>query len=80
MPKHLNVLVSVLNTRKLTAYGQMLPVFPRFACADTLMSYSQYFLRILMDMGSLLRTRLGTILNYRRDPYVQCPGSLNKPK
>ena len=29
-------------------------------------SYSQYFLPNLMDMGSLLRTILGTILNYKR--------------
>ena len=30
------------------------------------MSYSQYFLPNLMDMGSLLGTMLGTILNYKR--------------
>ena len=29
-------------------------------------SYSQYFLPNLMDMGSLLGTILGTILNYKR--------------
>ena len=32
----------------------------------TYMSYSQYFLPNLMDMGSLLGTILGTILNYKR--------------
>ena len=42
------------------------------------MSYSQYFLPNLMDMGSLLGTILGTILNYKRDPYVHNKGSLNK--
>ena len=30
------------------------------------MSYSQYLLPNLMDMGSLLGTILGTILNYKR--------------
>ena len=30
------------------------------------MSYSQYFVPNLMDMGSLLGTLLGTILNYKR--------------
>ena len=30
------------------------------------MSYSQYFLPNLMDMGSLLGTILGTMLNYKR--------------
>ena len=30
------------------------------------MSYGQYFLPNLMDMGSLLGTILGTILNYKR--------------
>ena len=30
------------------------------------MSYSEYFLPNLMDMGSLLGTLLGTILNYKR--------------
>ena len=30
------------------------------------MSYSEYFLPHLMDMGSLLGTLLGTILNYKR--------------
>ena len=30
------------------------------------MSYSQYFLPNLMDMGSLLGTILGAILNYKR--------------
>ena len=32
------------------------------------MSYSQYFLHNLMDMGSSLRTILGTILKYKRTP------------
>ena len=36
----------------------------------SLMSYSQEYLRNLTDMGSLLGTILGTILNYARDPYV----------
>ena len=31
-----------------------------------------------MDMGSLLGTTSGTILNYKRDPYVHCSGPLNK--
>ena len=30
------------------------------------MSYSQYFLPNLMDMGSLVGTILGTILDYKR--------------
>ena len=42
------------------------------------MSYGQYFLPNFMDMGSLLGTVLGTILNYKRDPYVHNKGSLNK--
>ena len=42
------------------------------------MSYSQYFLPNVMDMDSLLGTILGTILNYKRDPYVQYFGPLNK--
>ena len=29
-------------------------------------------------MVSSFRTRLGTILNYKRDPYVHCQGSRNK--
>ena len=36
------------------------------------MSYSQYFPDSLMDMGSLLGAILGTILNYKRDPYIHC--------
>ena len=32
------------------------------------MSCSQYVLHISVDMGCLLRTRAGTILNYNRDP------------
>ena len=32
-----------------------------------------------MDMGSLLRTILGTIINYKKDPYVHYQGSLSKP-
>ena len=42
------------------------------------MSYSQYFLPNLMDMDSSLGTILGTILNYKRDPYVHNKGSLNE--
>ena len=32
---------------------------------------SQYFLRDLMDMSSLLRAILGTIRNYKKDLYVR---------
>ena len=42
------------------------------------MSYSQYFLHHLMDMGFLLRTILRTILNYKRDPMSILKGFLNK--
>ena len=38
------------------------------------MSYCQYFLRKLMDMGSLL----GILLSYKRDPHVHHVGSPNK--
>ena len=38
------------------------------------MSHGQYFLHSLAGMGSLL----GTTLNYRRDPYVDCSGFLHK--
>ena len=30
-----------------------------------------------MDMGAFLESILGTVLNYKRGPYVQCCGSLN---
>ena len=32
----------------------------------------------LTDIASLLGTKLGTILNCKRDPYVHCQGSMNK--
>ena len=35
------------------------------------LSYSQYFLHNLMDMGSSLRNVIRTILNYQRETYVQ---------
>ena len=35
---------------------------------------SQYFLHSLMDIGSLSRTVSGTMLNYKRDPYVHARG------
>ena len=38
------------------------------------MSYSQYFVRKLMDMGSLLGNILGTILNYNTGSYVHLNG------
>ena len=31
-----------------------------------------------MDMGSLLSKMYGTMLNYKRDPYVHRQGSLDK--
>ena len=34
------------------------------------MRYSQYVLHSLMDVGSLLGTILGAIVNYKGDPYV----------
>ena len=43
------------------------------------MSCSQYFLHNLMGMGSLLGTILGTVLNYKRNPYVHPQWCLNKP-
>ena len=47
--------------------------FPSFSVTlYSHMSYSQSFLPNLTDMGSLLGTILGTILNYKRDPYVHC--------
>ena len=33
-----------------------------------------------MDIGSLLGTIFGTTVNYKRDRYVHCSGSLHKPK
>ena len=39
---------------------------------ETHMSYIPHFLHNLMDMGSLLGTILGTILNYKKDPNVHC--------
>ena len=36
------------------------------------------FARYLMDTGSLLGSMSGTILNYKRDTYVHCQGSLNR--
>ena len=42
------------------------------------MSYSQYFLPNLMDMGSLLGTILGAILNYKRGPMSTLNGPLVK--
>ena len=33
------------------------------------MSYRQYFLHSLMDMGSLIGTLLRTVLNHKRDSY-----------
>ena len=35
-------------------------------CIQMYLSYSQYFLPNLMDMGSLLGAILGTILDYKR--------------
>ena len=32
-----------------------------------------------MDMGSLLGSILSTVLNHKRDCYVDCSGSLKKP-
>ena len=40
------------------------------------MSYSQFALLNLMDMGSLLGTMLGTILNYQRAPMSTLNGPL----
>ena len=42
------------------------------------MSYSQYFLPNLMDMGSLLGTILGTILNYKRTLMSTVKGPLKR--
>ena len=42
------------------------------------MSSSQYFLPNLMDMGSLLQTILGAILNYKRVPMSTLNGPLLK--
>ena len=42
------------------------------------MSYSQYFLPNLMDMGSLLGTICGAILNYKRVPLSTLNGPLVK--
>ena len=41
-------------------------------------SYSPHSLHSLMDMDSMLGTILGAILNYKRDPYDHCEGSLKK--
>ena len=41
------------------------------------MSSIQYFPRELMDMGSLLGSIVRPILNYKRDPHVNCYGPLN---
>ena len=38
------------------------------------MSFSPCFRHNLMDIGSLLRTILGTIPNYKRDPWVHWQG------
>ena len=38
------------------------------------MSQSQYFLHNLLDMGSLLETILGTMLNYKRGPMSTVKG------
>ena len=42
------------------------------------MSYSQYFLPNLMEMGSLLGTTLGIILKYKRTPMSTLKGPYNK--
>ena len=42
------------------------------------MSDIQYFLHNLMDIGFLFGTILGTLVNYKRNPYFQCSGSLKK--
>ena len=42
------------------------------------MIYNQYFLPNLMDMGSLLGTILGAILNYKRVPMSTLNGPLVK--
>ena len=39
-------------------------------------NYNQYFLCNFVGMGPRLGTISGTILDYRRDPYVQCKGPL----
>ena len=41
-------------------------------------SYNQDVLQHLLDIGSLLGTIMGTILNYSRDPHVHSYGSINK--
>ena len=37
---------------------------------DMYMGHSQYDLHNLLDMGSLLGTRSGAVLNYKKDHYV----------
>ena len=44
------------------------------------MSYSQTSLHHLLDMSNLLGTRVRTMLDYERDPYVHCEGPLIKAK
>ena len=42
------------------------------------MSYRQYVLQSLMDMGSFLGATLGAILNYKRERSVNCYGSFSR--
>ena len=42
------------------------------------MSYSKKCLHKFMDMGSMLGPKLGTLLNYKRHPNVNCYEVLNK--